>query len=232
VLNVCRKRAKRNRAVEVIHQDKFLLILNKPGGLVTLRTASYKGKTLQNWVEEEFGIRIEGRAGIVHRLDKETWGIILVAKKKSAFVDLQYQFKKREVEKTYWALVKGFLSGSGKIVAPLGRVPWKRFRFGVIPGGRSAETWYQVIKNIIIDGDNFTLIKVKPKTGRTHQLRVHLKYLGHPIFGDNLYGGRKERGKLMFLVAKEIEFTHPQTEKRMKFSVELPSSLASIIKTS
>lgn len=215
--------------IGIIYEDDSLLVVNKPAGLVTLRTSSYRGKTLQDWVEERLEIRIGGRAGIAHRLDKETWGIILIAKNQSVFKELQNQFKERRVTKKYFVLVRGIIPSKGRIVAPLGRSPGNNLKFGVIPGGKRAETEYEVIDRVKINGEDFDLVEVKLKTGRTHQIRVHFKYLGHSVFGDGVYGGRRERGKPMFLVAKEIEFFHPVKKKMVKFTIGLPDLLKSII---
>lgn len=224
--NACGK--KEQKKVKIIYQDDSLLVLNKPAGLVTLRVETYQGDTLQDWLEKNLAILVRNRAGIAHRLDKETSGLILVAKNNHCFDYLQDQFKKRKVKKTYWTLVRGNLTGQGEILAPVGRRPGDRFKFGVVPGGKRAKTSYQVIRNLKIDGEDYSLIKVRPETGRTHQIRVHFKYLGHPIFGDPLYGGKKERGRSMFLVAKRIEFDHP-SGKKMRFSLPLPNLLSELV---
>lgn len=234
------------RKIKVIYQDDFLLVVNKPGGLVVLRTLTCHEKTLQDWVDDNFQFSVfpkkgslrdnfqfasdfARRAGIVHRLDKDTWGLILIAKNKKIFNQLQQQFKERNVEKTYWALVRGKLLGEGKVVAPIGRLARDRLKFGVVVKGKSAETNYRVIRQLKFCGEGYTLVAVKPKTGRTHQIRVHFRYLGHPIFGDSAYGGKKERGKPMFLIAKKIKFLHPGTGREVSFEVKLPRELARII---
>ena len=222
-------RKKDQKRVEIIHRDDSFLVLNKPAGFVTLRTETYKKETLQDWVEKELAIFIKNRAGIAHRLDKETSGLILVAKNDQVFNHLQAQFKERKVKKTYWALIRGKLTGKGEINAPIGRSPGNRLKFAVIPRGKKAKTGYQVLKNLKIEGEDYTLIKVRPETGRTHQIRVHFKYLGHPIFGDSLYGGKKEQGRPMFLVAKKISFNYPSA-KKMEFNIQIPKSLSELIK--
>jgi len=223
---VSRKKPKR---IEIVYQDNHLLVLNKPAGLVTLRTDTYQGETLQDWVEESLALFVKERGGVVHRLDKETSGLILVAKNDQTFDFLQSQFKQRMVEKTYWVLVRGKLTGRGGIAVPIGRRSGNRLRFDVVPGGKKAETSYQVLKNLKINGQDYTLVKARPRTGRSHQIRVHFKYLGHPVFGDSLYGGKRERGRPMFLVAKEIRFTHP-SGKRIGFKTDLPKLLSGLIK--
>src|SRR5690606_37749976 len=139
------------------------------------------------------------RQGVVHRLDKETSGVLLLAKKPEVFVELLRAFREREVKKTYFALVHGVPEVlQGQINAPIGRLPWNRLRFGVLAGGRDAVSSYRVInmyKNVEVAGvygrHEFALVEVKPHTGRTHQIRVHMQYLGTPIVGDELYCGRK-----------------------------------------
>jgi 23S rRNA pseudouridine1911/1915/1917 synthase len=212
-----------------IHEDKYLLVLNKPAGWVTLRLKNREISSLQDFVEKKFKIFVAGRAGIAHRLDKETNGLVLAAKTEKVFADLQRQFKKRQVKKVYWALVSGILEGKGKIFAPIKRTDNKKLKLTVGVSGRVAETKFKVLKNMVIDGKDFSLVEARPKTGRTHQIRVHFKYLGHPIFGDKLYGGKENFRRPMFLIAKEIAFTHPVINKKMKFRIDLPEKLREVI---
>ena len=146
--------------------------------------------------------------------------------------ELQRQFKEREVEKTYVALAHGRVEpGSGTISVSVGRLPWNRERFGVLPGGKIAETRYEVLNYFKKGSDVYSYIEFKPKTGRTHQLRIHARYLGHPIVSDNPYAGRKtvRRDRLwcprLFLHASEISFKHTETEKQLKFKSEIPKEL-------
>lgn len=225
MLNACRKEKAK---VKVVYQDCSFLVLNKPAGWVTLRVKTNKGETLQDWLEDNYQIFVAKRAGIVHRLDKQTWGLVLVARNENSFKNLQSQFKLRRVEKVYWALVRGELFGDGEIQVPVGRLAGSSFKFGVVLGGKQAGTKYRVIRNLRIDGEKYTLLRVEPKTGRTHQIRVHLKYLGHPIYGDSIYGGKKEKGRIMFLVAKKIGFFHPASGRKVIFKINLPKQLASL----
>lgn len=172
------------------------------------------------------------RSGIVHRLDKETSGVLIVAKTPEAFESLQKQFKERSIKKTYIALVHGLLKpDTGEINVPVGRLPWNRKRFGVIAEGRESITRYKVVANYTLSPLPFTLLELYPATGRTHQIRVHLKYLGFPIVSDNLYGGRKQARsdrKLLprlFLHAKSISFTHPKSSKQLTFESTLAADL-------
>lgn len=232
----------------IISEDEDILVLNKPAGITVNNSETTVGeKTVQDWVEEKLKIKDSGadpnsdffkRSGIVHRLDKETSGILLVAKNQESFLDLQSQFKMREVKKTYIALVHGNITvEEGDISVPVGRLPWNRKRFGVIAGGREAQTHYKVIgkKEIIIDKKKeiITLLELYPKTGRTHQIRVHLKYFNHPIFSDPLYDGRKQSrtdrkylGRI-FLHAAKISFIHPKTKNVVNFEASLPEELQS-----
>lgn len=215
--------------IKIIYQDDSLLVINKPAGLVTLKTDFYKKKTLQFWLEEKFDIHVSGRGGLAHRLDKDTWGIILAAKSETVFRNLQSQFKKRLVRKTYWALVRGSLLGEGKIKAPIKKISGQGWRFKVVPDGKQSLTKYRNIKSLRIGDQSYSLLEVELETGRTHQIRVHLKYLGHPIFGDPLYGGKKEKDKKMFLVAKKISFFHPGQKRQVEFEIGLPKELKLLI---
>lgn len=209
---------------KVVFEDKTILVLDKPAGLVV-------AEALQAWLRNYLKIKgqgIGGRAGIVHRLDKETSGLMVVAKTSLAFKKLQSQFKKRKVEKHYLALVHGQVSpAKGKIKAAISRSPFDRKKFGVFLGGRPAETDYQVKKLF----PHYTLLELRPKTGRTHQIRVHLKHLGYPIVADSKYGGRKRAREdrtwcpRQFLHASFLSFTHPLTGKKVKFSLPPPADL-------
>jgi len=235
-------------AITVIYEDEDIVVLNKPSGVIVNKADTTKNEfTVQDWLEERFKdkfISEEGhdfyqRAGIVHRIDKETSGILLVAKNKESFENLQAQFKDRKVEKTYVALAHGRIEpAEGEISVPIGRLPWNRARFGVLAGGKEAVTKYKVIayyKSPVKDKEELTLLELYPKTGRTHQIRVHLKYINHPIFGDELYAGRKtarDDRKILprfFLHAKKISFFHPKTGERVDFESRLPQELQTVL---
>jgi len=219
VLNACENK---KSPIEVVYQDKDIFLINKPSGLVSLRTESYSGITLQDKIEKDLNIFVANRGGLVHRLDKETSGLILGAKKRSVFDQLQKQFKNRTVKKVYWALAKGLVPQKGTIKAPIGRNPGNFLKFRVIPDGKEAETDFEVISYLKSLEKKFSLLRVLLKTGRTHQIRVHMVYLGHPLVGDNIYGSRQDKAVPLFLVAKEIEFNHPTSKKRLKFEIDLP----------
>lgn len=229
---------------QIIYQDDALLVLDKPAGMIVNKADTTKGvETLQDWVEGKFLIVGEEstdfykRGGIVHRLDKETSGILLIARTLASFENLQKQFKERVVKKSYVALAHGtILPQIGEIRVPVGRLPWNRKQFGVVSGGKEAVTKYKVIKYYSCHNDNdLTLVELYPETGRTHQIRVHLKYIGHPIFADFLYAGRKtarEDRKLLsrvFLHAAKISFLHPTSGKEVVFESQLPSELQQVL---
>ncbi len=224
---------------KIIFEDKDILILNKPSGVVVNRASTTKQPTIQDWLEKYLKLKDEGigrRAGIVHRLDKGTSGVLVVAKTTEAFENIQKQFKERKVEKSYQCLVHGKIEiKKGQINVPVGRLPWNRERFGVLPGGRSAETDYEVISYHKNNKDTFSLVSVSPKTGRTHQIRIHMKYLGYPLVADDFYAGRKTSRDdktwcpRLFLHAESISFTHPKKNKKASFQATLPRDLGKVL---
>lgn len=236
------------KTIKIIFEDDYILVIDKPAGIIVNKSDTTKGEqTVQDWVEsriknQESKIKYDKesdfykRAGIVHRLDKETSGILIIAKTSEAFSEMQRQFKERIVKKTYIALAHGkIIPEEGKIIAPVGRLPWNRKRFGILAGGREAVTRYKVLLNIkhqsLNKKEDLTLLKLYPETGRTHQIRVHLKYLNHPIFADFLYAGRKtsrEDRKLLervFLHAARISFLHPVSGKEVAFESPVSDDL-------
>lgn len=221
----------------IIFEDESILVLDKPSGWITNDASTTTTQpVIQTWLRENLKYLLVGdrdrRDGIVHRLDKETSGLLVVAKTITAFENLQSQFKERKVAKTYIALAHGeVIPKEGKIEASVGRLPWRRQRFGVLPGGREAVTNYKVLKTLSKDNEKFSLVELYPKTGRTHQIRIHLKFIGHPIVGDNFYAGRKTSRDdrlwcpRLFLHAAKISFFHPETGKELTFESELPKDL-------
>lgn len=240
---------------KIIFEDEQILVIEKPCGLVVNRARTVKGETLQDWLEKKVlilkGLTLQragsdlkrnkefiNRTGLVHRLDKETSGLMVVAKTPEAMFNLQAQFKTRTVVKKYLALVHGRLKPLiGNIQAPIKRNPFNRFRFGVFSDGRPATTYYQVIdyyenpKEKNKSKRYYSLVEVLPKTGRTHQIRVHFSHLHYPVVSDDLYAGRRtsraDRGwcRRLFLHAAYLEFNHPVNQKRLKFTSELPEDL-------
>ena len=228
---------------EIIFQDDSYMVINKPAGIVVDKAVTNKNKTIQDWIEENFDWELakdfEHRNGIVHRLDKDTSGVLVIAKTVKAYEELQRQFKDRETEKIYLALVHGRVEdqedGGGLIDAPVGRLPWNRTRFGVYPGGKPAKTIYYIRERLKRGDEDLTLLELHPETGRTHQLRVHLRHIGHPIVSDPFYAGRKTaRNDLkwcprLFLHAQALEFTDPETKERPRFPADLPEDLQNVL---
>lgn len=222
--------------LDIRYEDDDILLINKPAGMVVHPAAGHTQGTLVNAVLAHCpnlpGVGGEKRPGIVHRLDKETSGLMLVAKNDKALRFLQTQFKKRTIQKVYLALVEGHVQPPEAIIdAPIGRDPRQRKRMSVITSGsahsRPSQTHYQTSGYY---GD-FTLLTCKPLTGRTHQIRVHLAYLNYPIVGDTVYGRRKQRVPLNrhFLHAAELTFKRPSDHQLLTFKAELPPELQTIL---
>lgn len=207
----------------VIYEDDDVIVMNKPAGVLT----HAKGAESQEFTVAEF-VRPKttdgpgtNRPGIVHRLDRGTSGIIIAAKNTEAKRWLQGQFSKRNVKKTYLALIPGHLRQPEAILRlPIERNPKKPQTFRVGANGKPAETAYKVVKQF----KDFELVELKPHTGRTHQLRVHLEYLGHPIVGDPTYGTESKQLGRMFLHAHQLELTLPSRERKV-FTAPLPPEL-------
>ncbi len=226
--------------INIIFENDDFIVIVKPAGLTVNRSDTARDEeTLQDLVEKLGKVDLDSsneefvnRGGIVHRLDKETSGVMIVAKNADAFLALQSQFKERRVEKEYLALAHGEISPkNGEINVPVGRLPWNRMRFGALAGGREAQTEYEVIREYILGKEVLSLVQLHPRTGRTHQIRVHLKFINHPIFADPLYGGRKtsrDDRKILprvFLHAKKISFFDPKTQKKLEFEAEMTPEL-------
>ena len=228
--------------IEIVHEDETLVVVNKPAGLVVHPAAGIHSGTLANALAYHFQQLPNAssvRPGIVHRLDRDTSGLLVVAKTEAALENLSDQFRARTVYKSYAALVHGRVNtDAGKIEQPLARDPSNRTRMAVVRGGRSALSVYRVKQRF----NRFTLLDVDLKTGRTHQIRVHLAWLKHPVVGDETYGAGRDntiqnvRLKAQirnldrhFLHAEKLAFTHPQTGERIKYESPLPEALSSIL---
>jgi 23S rRNA pseudouridine1911/1915/1917 synthase len=215
----------------VVYEDEDIVVVNKPAGLVVHPAPGHATGTLVNallhHVEELPGIAGVARPGLVHRLDKDTSGLLIVAKGDVAQLSLMAQLKARRIKKTYLALVQGSVAAElGRIEAPIGRDPNERKRMAVVAGGREATTGYRVRERF----PGWTLLEVDLITGRTHQIRVHLTEIGHPIAGDPTYGnGTSRRGPdataRLFLHAWKIVFAHPRDGRLMRLEAELPADL-------
>ena len=229
--------------IEIVYEDETLVVVNKPSGLVVHPAAGIHSGTLANALAYHFQQLPDSgagvRPGIVHRLDRDTSGLLVVAKTEAALEHLSDQFRERTVFKSYVALVHGRMSAeSGKIDQPLARDPSNRTRMAVVRGGRSALSLFRVRRRF----DRFTLLDVELKTGRTHQIRVHLAWAKHPVVGDDTYGGGRDNtiqdarlrahvrnlGR-QFLHAERLAFTHPQTGERVEFNCPLPPELSELL---
>jgi 23S rRNA pseudouridine1911/1915/1917 synthase len=228
--------------IEIVYEDDTLVVVNKPAGLVVHPAAGIHSGTLANALAYHFQQLPNAtsvRPGIVHRLDRDTSGLLVVAKTEAALENLSDQFRARTVYKLYAALVHGRVAtDTGRIEQPLARDPSNRTRMAVVRGGRSALSIYRVAQRF----NRFTLLDVELKTGRTHQIRVHLAWLKHPVVGDETYGGGRDntiqdpklksqiRGlNRHFLHAEKLAFTHPATSERVQFHSPLPPELSNLL---
>jgi len=217
--------------LKILYEDDDLLVVDKPAGLTVHPAPGHPDHTLVNAILSHFphltGISDSLRPGIVHRLDKDTSGVMLVAKNRTAQFNLINQFKTRAIVKAYLVLVKGHLTPErGIIEAAIGRDPGNRKRMAVVTGGREARTQYQVIKYI----NDYTLLEVIPETGRTHQIRVHLSAIGYPVVGDSVYGVKSPHLPRQFLHACRLGFRLPSTGEYVEFTSELPADLEKALK--
>jgi len=229
-----------NIPLDIVYEDEYLAVINKPAGMVVHPGAGVQSGTLANAVAYHFSLithhsSLTTRLGIVHRLDKDTSGLIVVAKTDEIHEALSEQFRERLVYKSYVALVHGSPDkNTGKIEASIGRNKHNRLRMKVATTGRSALSLWKVRKRY----EKFTLLDVEIKTGRTHQIRVHMGYINHPIVGDEIYNEGRDntvadtniRNSIasmprFFLHAEKLSFTHPKTNEKMDFVQPLPEEL-------
>jgi len=216
--------------LKVVYEDSDLIVVDKPAGLLVHPAAGQDTGTLVNALlarcPDLQGIDGSVRPGIVHRLDKNTSGLMVVAKNDAAQMSLSRQIKQRSITKGYLALVAGHLSPKrGAIEAPVGRHPKDRKRMAVVSGGREARTQYQVIKYL----NGYTLLEAMPETGRTHQIRVHFSAVGHPVLGDPVYGKKSPLLGRQFLHAHRLGFRLPSTGEFVEFRAELPPDLEQVL---
>lgn len=232
-----------NIPLEIIYEDDDLVVVNKPAGLVVHPAAGVQTGTLANALAYHFQHLAEragaARPGIVHRLDKDTSGLIAIAKTETAHENLADQFRAREVFKSYVALVHGIVrEESGRIEQPIARDPRNRTRMAVVRGGRPSLSLYRVRQRF----ERFTLLDVEIKTGRTHQIRVHLQWLKHPVVRDSVHGDGRDNTvmdahlrariaalKRQFLHAEQLGFRHPRTHEPLRFTAPLPRELAEFL---
>ncbi len=224
---------KQNIPIEIIYEDNDLIIVNKEKGMVVHPSAGHKDGTLVNALMYHCGDNLSTingivRPGIVHRIDKDTSGLLIVAKNNIAHQKLSDMIANKYIKRKYYALVHGEIKHDyGTIDAPIARNPKERKEMAIIDEGKKSITHFRVIERY----DNFTLIECELETGRTHQIRVHMKYINHPIAGDNVYGPRKTldtNGQMLH--SKSLDFIHPITNKLISIDTELPNYFKNVLK--
>lgn len=219
--------------IEIIYEDEDVIIVNKPAGMVVHPAPGNYSGTLVNALmfHAKSLSSINGviRPGIVHRIDKDTSGLLMIAKNNQAHQSLAEQLKEHTITREYYAIVhQSFTEPTGFVDAPVGRHPKDRLKMAVIPDGRHAVTHYEVIENFM----DYALVACRLETGRTHQIRVHMKHIGHPLVGDPVYGRVKPKIKHngQLLHARLLGFIHPRTGKYIEFEAPLPDHFAKIMK--
>lgn len=214
-----------NLPLEIVYQDEDVAVVNKPQGMVVHPSAGHTSGTLVNalmyHIKDLSGINGVLRPGIVHRIDKDTSGLLMIAKNDQAHLALAEELKDKKSLRKYWAIVHGNLPNDrGMIEAPIGRSDKDRKKQAVTAKGKPAVTRFQVLERF---GD-YTLVELQLETGRTHQIRVHMAYIGHPVAGDEVYGPKKTlKGHGQFLHARTLGFTHPKTGETLEFTAEIPA---------
>lgn len=221
--------------LDIVYQDSDIAVINKAQGMVVHPAPGHSSKTLVNallfHIKDLSTIGGVKRPGIVHRLDKDTSGLLVIAKNDSAHQHLSQQMKDRTTKKIYWAIAEGIIKeNKGLIDAPIARHPIDRQKMAVVTRGKSREaiTHFNVIERF----NNHTLVELRLETGRTHQIRVHLSYIGHPLVGDPVYGFKRQKFNVegQLLHAKTLGLTHPRTGKWMEWDSEVPSYFENMIK--
>jgi len=209
--------------VKTVFDNINFWVLDKPSGMVTTKEGK-DNNTLEDYLRMILPNELP-RNGIIHRLDKGTSGLLLVAKNKKTFDNFKEQFKKRTVKKKYYCLVCGEAVRDGSINLPISRSQYGFGKFGVSIDGREALTEFKLIKKYIKDGKKYSLLEINLKTGRTHQIRVHLSHLRWPLVGDEVYGGQLNGLKRPFLHAVYLEINDPETGKKLMFKSDIPVDL-------
>ncbi|MEL7597475.1 MAG: RluA family pseudouridine synthase [Clostridiaceae bacterium] len=222
-----------NIELDILYEDSDLIVINKHQGMVVHPAPGNYTGTLVNALvyhcKDLSGINGVARPGIVHRIDKDTSGILVIAKNDNAHKKLAEQLKEHSMKREYVALVEGIIKEeSGMVDKPLGRHPKERIKMAIVSGGKRAVTHYEVVERF----EKNTLVKCILETGRTHQIRVHMSYIGHPLVGDPVYGYKKQKFSLngQMLHAKKLGFIHPTTEKYMEFESEIPDYFIDVLK--
>lgn len=215
---------------KIVYQDDDILVLNKAAGVVCTKEGRDNSDTLEDWLMIKFGDNKLPRAGIVHRLDKGTSGLMVVAKTVDARNKLMEIFKSRNIKKTYIALIGGDLSENGEIKVPIARSRYVFGKFAASEEGKEAETHFKLKMKYRYLDKIYSLVEINLKTGRTHQIRVHFSYLGWPLVGDLTYGGKELLGlRRPFLQAAKLEFNHPITKKKLFFESDLAADLQDVL---
>ncbi|AIG65808.1 RluA family pseudouridine synthase [Weissella tructae] len=219
-----------NIPLEIVYEDDDVIVVNKPQGMVVHPALGHPSGTLVNALMYHTTLSsINGviRPGIVHRIDKDTSGLLMVAKNDAAHENLSAQLKDKKNLRQYYALVHGeFVENTGTIKAPIGRSKADRKKQGIVADGREAVSHFEVVERFV----GYTLLKVNLETGRTHQIRVHMQYIGHPVAGDPLYGPSKTlKGNGQFLHAATLGLTQPTTGEELEFSVPVPEVFANTL---
>lgn len=226
--------------LNIVYEDNEVLVLNKPAGLVVHPGAGNKDNTLVNaLLHHSDCLQYLPRAGIIHRLDKDTTGLLIVAKSLTAHTSLIRQMQERDIQRHYVTLVQGHVISGDTVDTHFGRHPRNRLKMAVTGNGRQAVTHYRIKKQF----SDYTLLNVSLMTGRTHQIRVHMAYINHPVFGDQLYGGRMrfpahaddglktllQQFKRQALHACSISFDHPRTQEKLTFTAPLPDDFTMLL---
>jgi 23S rRNA pseudouridine1911/1915/1917 synthase len=226
--------------LDIVHQDAHIIVINKPAGVVVHPGAGNPGKTLQNaLLAHDPKLKRVPRAGLVHRIDKDTSGLLVVARTLEAQTALVAELGEHEIEREYLAVCTGAMTGGGTVDKPIDRHRSHRLKFAVRSDGREAVTHYRIEKRF----REHTLVRVRLETGRTHQIRVHLEHIGYPIVGDPLYAGRKrypkgaspelrdtlEKFGRQALHAAKLTLTHPKSGRRVSFEAPLPADMKRLI---
>jgi 23S rRNA pseudouridine1911/1915/1917 synthase len=225
--------------LNIIYEDDFLLIINKPVGMVVHPgNGNWQGTMLNALLHHAAQLSNVPRAGIVHRLDKDTSGLLVVAKTIDTQINLIRQLQQHQVKRNYLALVLGQVTQNGQVDEPIGRHPVQRTKMAVIKKGKPARTHYQILEQF----DGCTLLQCSLETGRTHQIRVHMHKIGHPLAGDPIYGGKpkktnQEIGQLLTIFprqalhAQQLELAHPKNDKIMRWEATLPDDMNTLLQT-
>lgn len=217
--------------LDIVFEDDSLIVVNKPKGMLVHPTKQVWNGTLVNAIMHHSphlsDLSGEDRPGIVHRLDKDTSGLLVIAKHNSVHEHLKNQFQEQQVERVYEAVVHGVMQhNNGIIKAPIGRNPQNRLQMAVVDDGKYAETHFSVMKHF----NQHTHVECELKTGRTHQIRVHMKYINHPVVGDPIYVRKKStliNGQALF--AKKLAFIHPVTKEKLSFDLHMPAAFSALL---